>query len=354
MFVSLRRVRDIAAILACLVVPCVSASAAPVGKQEARLEAPAQSPAAGCRGNDLLAEMRTNEPELHRGIKEEAAATENAGAVLWKVERDGRPASHLFGTVHVTDDRVLAVSPAVTAALAQSKAVALEVADLSAAANSAAMAKAAGLVMFTDGRRLDRMVSAEEYEKLKASLARAGMPSETAVLFRPWIAYLILSVPECERRKVRDGQLVLDMRLAEEAKARKIPVVGLETIEQQLAALAAVPEEQQLDMLRATLRFIDRSDDLMETMLQLYLRREMGAAWPLQRVLARKAGVADTTYSGLKKELVDDRNVRMRDAARPLLEEGGAFIAVGALHLPGDTGLVKLLREAGYTVTPVE
>ena len=182
--------------------------------------------------------------------------------------------------MHVTDDRVLAVSPAVTAALAQSKAVALEVADLSAAANSAAMAKAAGLVMFTDGRRLDRMVSAEEYEKLKASLARAGMPSETAVLFRPWIAYLILSVPECERRKVRDGQLVLDMRLAEEAKARKIPVVGLETIEQQLAALAAVPEEQQLDMLRATLRYIDRSDDLMETMLQLYLRREMGAAWP--------------------------------------------------------------------------
>jgi hypothetical protein len=298
--------------------------------------------------------MRANEPELHRGIMEEAAATENAGALLWKVERAGRPASHLFGTVHVTDDRVLALSPAVKAALAQSKAVALEVADLSAAANSAAMAKAAGLVMFTDGRRLDRMVSAEEYEKLKTSLARAGMPSETVVSFRPWIAYLILSVPECERRKVRDGQLVLDMRLAEEAKARKIPVVGLETIEQQLASLAAVPEEQQLDMLRATLRFIDRSDDLMETMLQLYLRREMGAAWPLQKVLARKAGVAPTTYSGLKKELVDDRNVRMRDAALPLLEDGGAFIAVGALHLPGETGLVKLLRDAGYTVTPLE
>ena len=327
--------------------------AAPPNKQEARLDVPAPATAARCQGDDLLAEIRVKEPETHRSIMEQAAATENSGALLWKVERAGRPPSHLFGTVHVTDERVVA-SPAARAALEQSKTLALEVADLSPAANSAAMAKAAGLVMFTDGRKLDRMVSAEDFEKLKTSLAQAGLPTEATASFRPWIAYLILSVPDCERRKVRDGGLVLDMRLAEQAKARKIPVVGLETIEQQLASLAAVPEEQQLDMLRATLRYIDRSDDLMETMLQLYLRREMGAAWPLQRVLARKAGVAETTYSGLKKELVDDRNVRMRDAARPLLEEGGAFIAVGALHLPGDTGLVKLLREAGYTVTPME
>jgi uncharacterized protein YbaP (TraB family) len=44
----------------------------------------------------------------------------------------------------------------------------------------------------------------------------------------------------------------------------------------------------------------------------------------------------------------------MRDAAGPLLDEGGVFIAVGALHLSGEKGLVALLREAGYTVTPVE
>ncbi len=41
----------------------------------------------------------------------------------------------------------------------------------------------------------------------------------------------------------------------------------------------------------------------------------------------------------------------MEPTAEPLLEEGGLFIAVGALHLPGKKGLVALLREAGYTVT---
>jgi uncharacterized protein YbaP (TraB family) len=44
----------------------------------------------------------------------------------------------------------------------------------------------------------------------------------------------------------------------------------------------------------------------------------------------------------------------MRDAAEPLLQDGSAFIAVGALHLVGPTGLVALLRERGYTVTAVE
>ena len=48
------------------------------------------------------------------------------------------------------------------------------------------------------------------------------------------------------------------------------------------------------------------------------------------------------------------RNLRMRDAALPLLADGGAFIAVGALHLPGAIGLVELLRGAGFTVTPGE
>ncbi len=44
----------------------------------------------------------------------------------------------------------------------------------------------------------------------------------------------------------------------------------------------------------------------------------------------------------------------MRDAALPLLEKGGAFIAIGALHLPGSDGLVALLRKAGFDISALE
>jgi uncharacterized protein YbaP (TraB family) len=50
---------------------------------------------------------------------------------------------------------------------------------------------------------------------------------------------------------------------------------------------------------------------------------------------------------------LDERNLAMRDRALPLIEQGNAFIAVGAAHLAGDQGMVELLRKAGYEVTPV-
>jgi uncharacterized protein len=51
--------------------------------------------------------------------------------------------------------------------------------------------------------------------------------------------------------------------------------------------------------------------------------------------------------------MITGRNRTMADKAAPLLDRGSAFMAVGALHLPGPTGLIELFRTAGYTVTAV-
>ena len=53
----------------------------------------------------------------------------------------------------------------------------------------------------------------------------------------------------------------------------------------------------------------------------------------------------------MQPTLIDERNLRMRDRLLPILEKGDAFVAVGAMHLSGETGLVELLRQSGYTVT---
>ena len=74
-----------------------------------------------CRGIDMLTETAAKDPQTYARIMAEAAATKNAGAILWKIEQDGRPASYLFGTVHLTDERVTHLSPAVEAALNDAK-----------------------------------------------------------------------------------------------------------------------------------------------------------------------------------------------------------------------------------------
>jgi uncharacterized protein len=307
-----------------------------------------------CRGTDMLAETAAKDPQTYTRIMAESAVTQNAGAILWKIEKEGRPTSYLFGTVHLTDERVTNLSPAVTAALNEAKVVALEVSDLSENATASVIAQSAPLVMFTDGRRLDTLLSNAEYDAVKSIIGRSGMPVDLAALFKPWIVTMIISVSDCERAKVQHGARVLDMKIAEIGKARGLEVVGLETIPAQLEALAAVPEQQQLDMLRASLKYADRTDDLMETLVQLYLGRKITAAMPFQIALAKEAGVSDQAFVGFQEKLLVERNEKMSAVAEPLLDKGGVFIAVGALHLPGDKGLVALLRQAGYTVSPLE
>ena len=58
-------------------------------------------------------------------------------------------------------------------------------------------------------------------------------------------------------------------------------------------------------------------------------------------------------YSDFEQRIIIDRNHRMAERALPILADGNAFIAVGALHLPGKEGLVELFRQAGFTVTRV-
>jgi uncharacterized protein YbaP (TraB family) len=309
-----------------------------------------------CSGKNVLDELKGSDPAAHARILAEADATENSTAILWRIERPGKPVSHLFGTMHLTDDRITNVSPAVKAALGGARRLLLEVNanDLSGAGFMKAFSRARPLLTFTDGRRLEQLLSEAEYSKTVDILERAGLPAQVAGAFRPWVASLMLALSECERQRAAQGEAPLDLRLGREAQAKGIAVAGLETLEQQFRAMASVPESDQVALLRAGLAMYDRIDDMLETTVQLYLKRQLGAVWPLQLALAQKVGVGPKAFDTTEASLIVERNLRMRDKAVAALGEGGVMIAVGALHLPGKQGLVALLRAAGYTVTAVE
>jgi hypothetical protein len=94
-------------------------------------------------------------------------------------------------------------------------------------------------------------------------------------------------------------------------------------------------------------------EDLFATMAELYLQRRVALIEALSRVLGDRTGISAAGYAAFNDSLVDRRNAVMIARAVPLIDKGGAFIAVGALHLIGDKGLVARLREKGYAVTRV-
>lgn len=318
--------------------------------------AQAQAPPV-CTGKDILDELRDSDPAAHERVMAASASTENANAVLWKIEKDGVPSSHLFGTMHLSDERVNALPEEVAAALAGARRLVLELEDLSPESFLKIMTRnpqMVAMMLYTDGRRLDQHLEADDFRKLAAVLSRSGVPAGIGSMFRPWVATLLLSVSICEQRRIGAGLLPLDARLAKDAQTRGVRAEGLETLESQFQAMATVPERDQVEMLKSGVRFYDRIDDVTETMVNLYLRRQIGAIWPLQIVLAEKVGVPAAAFDAAEQSMLVARNLGMRDKALEMLAEGGVFIAVGGLHLPGKQGLVALFREAGYTVTAVD
>lgn len=316
--------------------------------------APAVSAPEQCGGTNMVAELAAKDPAAHSKIVDEAAKIENGDVLLWKIEKGGLPPSYLFGTIHVADKRVTALPEKAQAALAGSKTLAVEIANMTDEGMLAAMTKVPELLAYRDGTTLQAQLTPDEYGKVQALITKSGMPAEAAVVLRPWLVSMLLAISECHRKQMEAGMQPLDGRIEETAKAAGTKIVGLETAESQLAAMASIPNDKQVLILKAGLAYADRTDDMIETIVQLYLQRKIAAAMPFQFVMAEKAGFERSTYDEFMKILINDRNIKMRDGAKPLLEQGNAFIAVGSLHLPGEHGLVKLLRDEGYQVTAAE
>ena len=314
----------------------------------------AQDAASQCGGKSMLQELAVTDPEAIANVLEHARTHENGQSLFWKIEKPGTPPSHLFGTMHLSDPRVTTIPAGVDEVLRQSSVVVLEVGDLSQNAIASAVAAGGRKLMFSEGTSLADKLTADDFAKVQAIVTASGMPVEFAPNLRPWLVSTLLSVSDCERRQVAAGHPVLDMFLEQRAKTLGLPVSGLESIQDQLESLASIPEDQQLQMLRVSLKYADRADDMLETMLQFYLKRQMGAAMPFQIRLANAIGVEASAFDGFQRLLLEERNARMSQSAQPLIDKGGAFIAVGALHLSGPKGLVALLREAGYSVTTAE
>lgn len=318
------------------------------GQAERAVQAPT------CGGRDMLAELTDAAPAAVQDAKNKASATIHGNAILWRISGKGVPPSHLFGTIHLTDERINKLSPAIEKAMLSAKTVALEIADLSPAKLASSIGNVQSLLVYTDGRSLSKVLDDSEKATAAKSLERAGMPGGALEALKPWVVTMTMALSDCERQRAATGLQALDFRIGERAKKRGIPVVGLETMEDQLRAMAAVPDTDQLTLLRASLKFYDRTDDMIETMVQRYIAREIGLVWPLQEATWRHAGFDTKALDAFQQELVTVRNLKMRDAALKLLGKGAAFIAVGALHLPGEKGVVELVRQAGYAVEPIE
>lgn len=305
-----------------------------------------------CTAANLLAEA---EADVLKRIRQDATATPNGEGLLWRVEKGTKAPSFLFGTMHLSDPRVLEMPPAATAAFNEAQTIVIETTDvLDRKKMMAAMAENPSLTMFPPGKGLQDYLTREQQETVSDALAARGVPLGSVAKMKPWMLMSLISLPECEVQRQKSGAVVLDVELARNAEAAGKRLVGLESFAEQLAALTSLPMDLHVQGLVATLQLGSRMDDMMETLTALYLSGETGMFMPATKELLKSDAETAESYAAFEETMINARNRLMADRAAPILEEGGAFIAVGAMHLPGESGLVELLRDKGYEVEYVE
>lgn len=259
--------------------------------------------------------------------------------LLWKIEAPGKTPSYLFGTMHSDDPRVTTLAPPVHKAFQQAASFTMEVLT-----NGPGLVSMAEAMFFSDGQTLEQALGKELYAQTLQALSKRGLPTTGVEKQKPWVVMMALGMPRSR------GGLALDLALQMEATRQEKPTFGLETMQEQIAVFNDLPLPEQVNLLRETLRNVAMVDTQLEEITHAYIKRDLGQ---LMAITEKYQPAGDRTYEKLMDRLLDQRNRRMLERMRPRLQEGGAFIAVGALHLPGPQGLLRLLEQAGYRVSMV-
>ncbi len=265
--------------------------------------------------------------------------------LLWKISGNGlEKPSYLFGTIHMlcADDAVL--SNNMKDAIRECDEVYFEV-DMD---NLFEMIGAIGKMKMNGDTTLQDLLSKEDYQKVKSYFESKNslLPFSMLETFKPILAASTLeegSMP-CE------NTAMMEQVIMEEAKQLDKKIKGLETMSYQAGILDSIPYKLQAQQL---VSFIDnagtgdKEDKQMKEMFEAYKSQDLKKLEDL--MVETDPGMA--VFTDL---LLYNRNRNWIKKLKTLMTERSLVIAVGAGHLPGDKGVINLLKKEGYKVTPVE
>lgn len=298
-------------------------------------------------------------------------AAPQSSPFLWRIEGHGATA-YLYGTIHLPDDRVLALPGTVERAFAGSGAFYAEI-----EATAASQAKVQRAAMLEPGISLDQYVDAATWKRIDARLAAKGVNAPTRAAIKrmePWAISALLPTLDYFEDQMR-GKAPLDKNLYERAVKAGKTVGGLETVAEQLAVFGAFTREEHARMLVDSLDQLDEYEakgrNLIEEMITAW---RSGADAKLMELLDDGFGTDPAVRARMERQLLWNRNQLLADRMARKIKAAPAttsFFAVGALHLPDPKrpeglegpalkefatkkGLVTLLRERGFELTRVE
>lgn len=310
----------------------------------------AQPALAVCAGQDLRTTLTAEEQVRLQDALEGAVFPEGNH---WRATRDDRTL-HLIGTMHLSDPRLDAPLAGLRETIEQADLLLLEMTDEDEAALQQRLTADPSLLILPD-TTLPELLSEEDWLRMSEALTARGMPPFMASRFQPWYVSVLLAVPPCASTPdLAVGGM--DARLEEIARDAGVPRGALEHVDTIFSAFADQSRETQIDMMLSSLVDASVSEDLFATLLASYFDEKPAEGWAVSAILAERYSPIDPSaaadvFATLEQELLIDRNRAWIPVLLDAVAQHRTVVAAfGAAHLPGDTGVLALLEDEGFTL----
>jgi uncharacterized protein len=258
--------------------------------------------------------------------------------LLWRISKDDAVPSFVFGTIHVSDESITRLPEKVISALNSSRIFVME-----ALPEPSEMMTFASRMYFSDGRKLTDLLSRALFEEVVRLLENYHLSADIVSVIKPWAAFLTLNYPS------ESGQ-ILDYKLLEIARGNGAELKGLESVQEQLDIFDNFEIDKQIKLLSDTVCHYAYAEEDFDSMKSMYLDRDVSGLYAYAQ---RYSQSEDELYNELIKKLLIDRNHTMAERMLIDLDKGSAFIAIGAMHLAGDEGVLAILAKNEYDISLV-
>jgi uncharacterized protein YbaP (TraB family) len=264
-------------------------------------------------------------------------AQQSQKGLLWEISGNGlSQPSYIFGTIHLIcpDNFFVPKSTAVKFKIAQQVFLEIDMDD------QQMMMKTQKLMMSADGKKLKDIMNESDYQIFSKYFKKiSGMDVAMFGSAKPmvYLSFALMKSAGCPMPKSYEEYFV------KEAKAEKKEVFGLETIEDQVAVMDRATTEQQVGWLMDAVKETENGNAIYNQMIDLYKKQDIEALTKM--ISGQMVGM-----KGMQDELLDKRNQNWIPVIEQNISQKSTFFAVGAGHLGGEKGVLKLLQQKGYSL----
>lgn len=277
-------------------------------------------------------------------------------ALLWRIDAPGAPApSYLFGTIHLIDAEDFLISDSLMAAVNRSERLVFEIDPAEMTDMGAQMQLMMGAFMQGDTTLRD-LLTEEEYTEVKDRFAELGLPMMFLDRIKPMFLSMLTGMDMGDLQGMMGGGSdeateggikSYEMELAAIAEQTEKEVDGLESSAYQMSLFDSIPLRAQANMLMASLEETpEGAEDPLKALTKVYMSGDIDGMYEMS--IGEEGGLAS-----FEKLLLVNRNKNWIEPIKTQVIQSPTVFAVGAGHLGGPEGVVRLLRAEGLTLTPL-